>query len=239
MANFYVNIFGTVHRGGSITPPNGSILFNLHVLQVESDITPVNFDMFIEFYAFPFNSLGFGTIINAGGFSQPLLTNRKLVNQPQVIHLDTMTPNVGSPIPLYNCTGLSTIVEPNFPTPPCNPSQNQSLPSCPTPSDFRLFSHPFQVKTILEAGNNRFDTNWSDIKSENGSTSILTQNLYKLPVKIIILADGCRYEKNEAEVRIFKDYFVDGAGVGLWGQSYCWLNPTQLPLGNDDKILVN
>lgn len=241
MANFYVNMFGTVHRGGTNTPPNGSVLFNLHVLQVESDITPTNFDMFIEFYAFPFNSLGYGTQVIAGGGSQPLLTNRKLVEQPQVIHIDQMTPGIGVPIYLSNCSIYSNpIPEPGFPIPSCVGGQNPFLPSCPSPSDFRLFSHPFQVKTNLSPGVSTFDTKWSDIKGGDGTISCITPNLFKLPVKIIIIADGCRYENNNAEVRIQRDYFVDStAWNGFWGQAFCWFNPNYYPLGEFDKILVN
>jgi len=240
MANFNVNIFGTVHRGGSTTPPNGSVIFNLHVLQVEADVTPINFDMFIEFYAFPFNSLGFGTQIIAGGGSQPQLSNRKSVGQPQVIHIDQLTPGIGVPIYLSNCSPyVNPISQPGYPIPPCANGQNPFLPSCPTPSDFRLFSHPFQVKTNLSPGSVNFDINWSDIKSNFGTTSLITANFYLLPVDITIIADGCRYEKSQAQVRIYSDYFVDGAGVGFWGQPYCWLNPNEYPLGEFDKILVN
>jgi hypothetical protein len=239
MANFLVNIFGTGHRGGKITAPDGFRLFNIHVLQVEADVTVTNFDMFIEFYAFPFNTLGTGTNVVAGGITQPLLSNRKSVSQPQVIHLGAMTPNVGSPVPLYNCTGLATIVEPGFPTPPCSPAQNQSLPSCPTPSDFRLFSHPFQVKTQINSTTSTFDTKWSDIVDNTGTLNALSQ-VYYLPAKILIIADGCKYANEKAFIRILMNYkATSGTQYNLYGNASCWRNPTQLPLGNDDKILVN
>jgi hypothetical protein len=193
--------------------------------------------MFIEFYAFPFNTLGYGTNVIAGGGVQPLLTDRKLVSQPQVIHIDQTTPGIGGPIYVSNCTGLSTIVEPGFPIPPCTGGQ-PPLPSCPSPSDFRLFSHPFQVKTNLTAGN-IFDTKWSDILAESGKNDVLT-NTYKLPVKILIIADGCRYENNDATIRICMDYFVDnGILNNLYGNAYCWWNQNFYPLGYFDKILVN
>ena len=50
MADFKVNIFGTTHYNNGITPPNGYRLFNLHILQVESDISVTNFDMFLKVY---------------------------------------------------------------------------------------------------------------------------------------------------------------------------------------------
>lgn len=237
MAYFNVNIFGTTHYPGSTTPPNGSIRFNLHVLQVESDLTPTNFDMFIEFYAFPFNSLGVGTVVNALN-NQQLLSDRYLVNQPQVIHIDQLVPNIGSPIYLANCSP-TTIVEPGFPIPPCSPPQ-LTLPSCPSPSDYRLFSHPFQVKTKLLPGNSTFDTNWSDIKNSSGGNNILTEgNIYLLPIKIVIISDGCRYEKTD-NVRIYNNYIIDNPdGTDrINGSPFCWRNPNYYPLGEFDKILV-
>jgi hypothetical protein len=55
MANFNVNIFGTTHRGSGITPPKGYVLFNLHILQLESDISVCSYDMF--FILFDANAL--------------------------------------------------------------------------------------------------------------------------------------------------------------------------------------
>jgi hypothetical protein len=242
MADFKVNIFGTTHYNNGITPPNGYRLFNLHILQVESDISVTNFDMFLEFYAFPFNTIGNGTIVVAGGGTQPHLTNRKLVNQPQIIHIDQMTPTIGTPLQVVNCTGLATITEPGYPTPPCSPGQDPSIATilCPSPSDYRLYSNTFQFKTILNPSNPIIDSNWSDATNRNGGNSALESVFFLLPVKIIIIADGCRYENNEGKIRIYAQYeFEYGSSVNLYGSPYCWKNPNYYPLGYDDKILVN
>jgi hypothetical protein len=59
-------------------------------------------------------------------------------------------------------------------------------------------------------------------------------------VKILIIADGCRYENNEAKVRIYSTYFVENlSSADLYGNVECWLNPNYKMLGYDDKILVD
>jgi hypothetical protein len=244
MANFNVNIFGTTHRGSGITPPKGYVLFNLHILQVESDISVGSFDMFLEFYTFPFNTIGNinqGTTIVAGGTNQPLLTNRKLVNQPQIVHLDQMQPTY-TPLQLVNCSGLSTIVEPGFPTPPCIGGQDPFIATltCPPPGDYRLYSNTFQFKTNLSSSSGTIDTNWSDVTDSAGGNNAFEKSFYLLPVKILIIADGCRYENNEAKVRIYSTYFVENlSSADLYGNVECWLNPNYKMLGYDDKILVD
>ncbi len=239
MANFFVNIFGTSHLGGSVTPPQGFRIFNLHILQVESDITVVNFDMFIEFFAFPFNTLGYGTNIIAGGNGQPILTNRKSVNQPQVIHIDQMTPNIGVSPYLANCTGLPIIPPPKIPSCPLGIDPLLVTIPCPNPSDYRLFSHPFQVKTIITPSSGQFDSNWSDIKSNDNTNSVYSK-FFLLPAKILIIADGCRYENNEVNIRILNNYYAKpGNSFNLYGSVDCSINPNYYPIGYDDKILVN
>lgn len=247
MADFYVNIFGTTHWGGSITPPKGSIMFNLHVLRVESDITPINFDMFIEFFAYPFNSMvnpstpNLGTTIIAGGGSQPLLTNRREVNQPQIIHIDQMTPTIGNPTTPFNCTGFNPIVP--APIPPLSqvcPAGQLSLSNCPNPSDFRLFSHPFQLKTNISSSSGTFDPAWSNVTDSNDTFDCYEKKFLKLPIKITIIADGCRYESKSAISKIYMKYDVsNGTTNDLYGNAFCNWNPNYYPLGEFDKILVN
>jgi hypothetical protein len=115
---FDVNIFGTNHSN----PPPYDENFIIHVLQVECNQTITNFDMFIEFYAFPFFIPWFTSA------NSPTIDNMFLNGRPHVIHLDSMTPN--SPVALY---------------PSCNISP--ALP-CPSPEDMRLFSMVFQTPVV-------------------------------------------------------------------------------------------
>ena len=121
ITTFNVNIFGTSHaelEGGA----DLSFEFILHVLQVECNVPIVNFDMFLEFYAFPWE-VGDGAKIFTPNF--PTITNRVLNNRPSIVHINQMTPI--APVVLYtDC------------------SSGPALP-CPVPSDMRLFSMPFQT----------------------------------------------------------------------------------------------
>jgi len=244
MANFNVNIFGTTHNGSVTTPPNGYVLFNLHILQVEADISVGSFDMFLEFFAFPFNTIGDnskGTSISAGGLNQPMLTNRRLVNQPQIVHINQMQPSYGT-LEVVNCTGFPTITEPGFPTPPCVGGQDPLIETrpCPSPVDYRLYSNTFQFKTNLASSSGSIDAGWSNVTDANGGIDAFEKTFFLMPVKILIIADGCRYENNEAQVRIYSSYFFETAvGVNLYGQVGCWQNPNYYPLGYGEKILVN
>ena len=82
-------------------------------------------------------------------------------------------------------------------------------------------------------------TKWSDIVDNTGTLNALSQ-VYYLPAKILIIADGCKYANEKAFIRILMNYkATSGTQYNLYGNASCWRNPTQLPLGNDDKILVN
>ena len=183
---FDVNIFGTTHDDLDGSNTNGfSREFVIHVMQVECNQTITNFDMFIEFYAFPFVLSWFA------GVNFPAIDNMFLNGRPQVIHLDSMTPN--SPVALY---------------PSC--STSPALP-CPSPEDMRLFSMAFQVPITASATG--YDTDITDMYNEN-------TNIAKLPVNITIIADGCRYSSEiGTTINIYKDYFGSGNGALFGGDT--------------------
>jgi len=188
---FDVNIFGTSHN--DLDDNNTNLYtreFVIHVLQVECNQTITNFDMFIEFFAYPFRkgtSLGPYPIPSDGQWLNAFTVDKmKLNNRPQVIHLDTMTPN--SPIALYSsCT---------IPAPPC-----------PSPADMRLGSAVFQTP-ILTTSPTNYDTNYTDMY-------YYTELVHKLPVNITIIADECRYSSAiDTTINIYTDY---NSNFGLFG----------------------
>jgi hypothetical protein len=206
---FDVNIFGTFHQNLDPFGSPKTMEFVIHVMQVECNQSIINFNMFIEFYAFPWKSIS--TAI-PGWFLRPnsgTIANMKTNIRPQVIHLDSMTPN--DPVILYpSCT---------TPTSPC-PSP---------PSDMRLCSIVFQVpidETLpIPTG---YDTTYTDMY--NAGTTYA-----KLPVKITIIADGCRYTSSEnAEIKINRDY---EGGEELFGSSIA--NPNNYPIGFNEKITIS
>lgn len=191
---FDVNIFGTTHDDLDGSNANGfSREFVIHVLQVECNQTIANFNMFIEFYAFPWKALGTSPswFIAPNAATNPItIENMKTNGRPQVIHLDTMTPN--SPVALYSsCT---------IPAPPC-----------PSPADMRLFSMVFQVP--VTGSLTGYDEDYTDMYDEN-------TNVAKLPVNITIVADDCRYSSEiGTTINIYKDYFGGGSGSLFGGAS--------------------
>jgi hypothetical protein len=210
---FDVNIFGTSHVNLDGSNSNGySREFVIHVLQVECNQIITNFDMFIEFYAYPFRKGTFnnpttpspiGLWLNAFNIDE-----MKLNGRPQVIHLDTMTPN--SVIDLYpSCT---------IPTPPC-----------PSPSDMRLTSQTFQVP-ISTSSPTGYKQTVTDMYDED-------TDIAKLPVNITIIADNCRYSSEiGTTINIYKEY-IDGVNAALFGGSLS--NPNNYPIGFNEKITIS
>jgi hypothetical protein len=238
MAYFDINIFGTLHTYHN---PN-LFTFNLHVLQVESDIVPTNFDMFIEFYAFPFNfGGGVGSVLTANYIDPaqpnqtPSLNNRFSVGKPQVIHLTALTPS--TVIDLYDCNsgqypnfGLCTINQTNtfFPLPT----------PCPNPEDIRLFSGTFSVPYK----NNGLDSDWTDIINPASGNRNLTPSVspnFTLPLNITIIADGCRYLNKRSSANIYTNYNYNyQTDPQPYGNVDCLNNPKFYEIGYKDKIRV-
>jgi hypothetical protein len=184
---FDVNIFGTSHVDLDGNDSDGfQREFLIHVLQVECNQTIGTFDMFIEFYAFPWKDGTFSEWLLTpnlqGGYIEEMFTN----GRPQVIHLDTMTPN--AIVDLYSsCT---------IPAPPC-----------PSPLDMRLTSQTFQVpiSTISPTGYKQTDTDMNNVDLI----------IAELPVNITIIADGCRYNSNlGTKINIYRNYFAAGGLFG-------------------------
>ncbi len=207
---FDVNIFGTSHVDlDGQNNANYSREFVIHVLQVECNQPIATFDMFIEFYAFIWqtapNGYSWVTSINPQGGPPPTsyIDNMFLNGRPQVIHLDTMTPN--SPIALYSsCTPV-----------PVSP--------CPSPADMRLTSQMFQVP--IAATLTGYDTSITDMYD-------VPSPFAKLPVNITIVADGCRYSSSlGTEINIYTDYESSG---GLFGANY-----DTNPIGFNEKITIS
>jgi hypothetical protein len=295
MSTFKVNIFGTANNNAIYQETTtGYFLFNLHVLQVDfGPLVLSSFDMFLEFYAFPFNPinrtlkvsgpsnqtnplpsqqlLNVGTSVLASATGNTL-EGRVINKKPQVIHITATTPT--STINLYNCG------TPTFPTAvglgvvnPCTPL-NPTSP-CPNPIDFRIFSMSHYVKTIPTpiggqrqnvdtftpppkdeppqptttttttiatppvAGAQCFDPDWTDMRSnlQQNGYYLLTNDFrpYKLPIKITIVANGCKYTKNDF-VNIYPNYLLN---KGVYGSADCVYNPLYKPLGFDDFITVS
>jgi hypothetical protein len=106
--------------------------------------------------------------------------------RPQVIHLDTMTPN--SVVDLYpSCT---------IPAPPC-----------PSPSDMRLTSQTFQVPISTSS-----PTGYIQTVTDMDDTNLI---FAELPVNITIIADGCRYNSSMGTtLNIYKAYNSAGGLFG-------------------------
>lgn len=240
MPYFDLNIFGTSH----CEHDSNLFTFNLHILQVESDLTPTNFDMFIEFFAFPFNFVAGSSIkCTYPTFNPPStadLSNRFSVNKPQIIHLTGMTPN--NPIVLYDCN-------PNqYNTGLCNP--NITIPifsPCPNPEDIRLFSGTFCVPYEGNGLNGNW-TNMTNSATGNKSFSPSVGPDFNLPISVTIIADGCVYT-NKGIKRLFakiyttymQNYPVTSASgvVHPFGNVDCSSNPRFYPIGYNDKLRVD
>ena len=236
MPYFDVNVFGTTHAQHDLD----LITFNLHVMKVDSDISPTNFDMFISFYAFPFNFdvgtrlIGFYPTSSLAN-STPELTNRFDVSKPQVIHITAATPD--NPIALYDCNPGTYLIG------SCNPSIPIPLISpCPNPEDIRLFSGTFCVPY---AGSG-LDDSWTDmVNSTTGNKSLTPApgRNFILPIDITIIADGCVYRNKRFTANIYNEYMypysVTEDPTHPYGNVDCLSNPRFYPIGFRDKVRVN
>jgi hypothetical protein len=259
MATFSLNMFGTTHRNTTAPNPiNGSenfLLFNLHILQVEyTDIVLSSFDMFIEFFAYPYNQTNYNlTIIPSaplpwGGASigtqvLPFPTpgsRRGEIRRPQIIHLTATTPT--SSIDLYNC-GFTPSSSTQLPTNGINPCTQPIVNSpCPSPTDFRLFSMTHYVKLVYQGNVACFDPSWTDMKSTqptfpNSIYYVVNKQVYKLPIKVVIIANGCKFEKS-AEINVYPDWFTVTQTGDPFGGADCANNPLALELGYNDKVII-
>jgi hypothetical protein len=209
---FDVNIFGTSHVDLDGSNSNGySREFVIHVLQVECNQIITNFDMFIEFYAYPFRKGATNSSVtpspNGLWLNALNIDNMKLNGRPQVIHLDTMTPT--SPVALYPTCFISP-----------------ALP-CPSPADIRLCSMAFQTPIPIGITPTGYDANYTDMY-DFGINS-------KLPVNITIIADGCRYSSQaNTAITIYKLY---NTAEELCGG--ITTVPCSNPIGFDEKITIS
>ena len=235
MPYFDVNIFGTSH--GQVD--SDLFTFNLHILQVESDISPTNFDMFISFYAFPFN-FERGTQLKAVYLTPTAqeLINRFDVSKPQVIHITAATPD--NPIALYDCDPG------NYRTSSCTTRQLAQLPfslisPCPNPEDIRLFSGTFCVPYDVSG----LDDSWTDMVNSTTGNKSLTPAVgpnFILPIDITIIADGCAYRNKRATANIYTNYSTSYSvtdPIHPYGNVDCSSNPNFYPIGFRDKVRVN
>lgn len=207
---FDVNIFGTQNRNLDGSNANGFLReFTLHVLQVECNQIISNFDMFIEFYAYPWGDGSTGPVSPSYLLTpnNGTMVNKFLNNKPQVIHIDSMTPI--SPVNLYPSCSIS----------PAAP--------CPNPVDMRLFSMFFEAP--IEPTLTGYDTDETNMYNDG----LL---IAKLPVNITIIADGCKYNSEvNTEINIYRDY---NTATALFGSSDLINNPDQHPIGFNEKITI-
>jgi len=206
MAQFAVNIFGTTNDdvdGGIVSPFKKE--FILHIIKVTSNIPITNFEMFIEFYAVPWDLVPSGGRVI--GINSGFVDGRYVNGRPQVIHIDTMTPIV-LPSLQVDCQ--------LFP----NGGGN-----CPNPEDIRLFSMVHAVP--VDASPSGYDINETDMED-------VDLIIAELPVNILIIADGCRYQSTiGSAIKIYRDYFSSGA---LFGASTS--NPDNKVIGQDEIIVI-
>lgn len=251
MPYFDINIFGTAHQQEDPL----LFTFNLHVLQIETDLsTPTNFDLFLEFFAFPFNLSNYN--LSTPGFSQrgtsiiayyndpsnqtnpkPPLTNRRNFNKPHIVHIDSLTATTS--VDLYQCDLSVWNVDPSV----CNSNQlaiANSLPSpCPNPQDMRLYSGTFCVPY----GTNGFDTQWTTLTNPLTNSSNLSSigRYFELPVLITINSDGCLYQK-KGTINIYNNYtysyLQSDSPKNPFGNVDCQNNQRFLEIGYFDKIRV-
>jgi hypothetical protein len=181
MAEFRLNIFGTTND--DLDGSSGSGFkreFVLHIISVTSDISVTNFDMFLQYYAYPWDLIPLGG--RASNVNGGALVDRIPNSRPQVIHLDTMSPSV---FPTLEADCIT------FPA---------GGGSCPNPEDIRIFSMAHGVPIDASpSGYDSDETNMEDINLE----------LASLPVDITIIADNCRYSGN-GNINIYKDYSSAG-----------------------------
>lgn len=204
MATFYVNIFGTINPSDNASLPPPIEEFTLHVLQVECDdpsVNDTNFHMFIEFYAFPWT-------INANN-----ATNSTILLPPQLSStVVNRIPNDKPQVIYINK------LQPNVPVLLYDFSTNPAFPPYPIGadgSDFRLYSGIYRA----------------DIGNPNNTDIDITGYYFTLPVKITIIANGCRYQSDEnAKINIgryISNKIIGGAAIDL------------LPIGFLDKISIS
>lgn len=237
MPYFDVNVFGTTHAQHDLD----LITFNLHVMKVDSDISPTNFDMFISFYAFPFNFKK-GTRINAF-YPTPSLPNPRTelidrfnVSKPQVIHITGTTPD--NPVDLYDCSNPTLYL-----TGTCRPGTTIPLISpCPNPEDIRLFSGTFCVPT----GTSGLKAETTNMLNSATNSKSLVPNIginFILPLDITIIADGCVYRSKKPKANIYTNYnynYVSSEDpIHPYGNVDCSSNGRFYPIGYRDVFRVN
>lgn len=253
-------MFGTTHRNetdNNLKKRVGTfLLFNIHIIQVEYfDISLSSFDMFIEYFAYPFNPIDNYTLVlpnNIPTYGGQLMgttissyvpgTNQALGSRrgigvrpkPQIIHLTGTTP--AATIDLYDC-GFGNNPNP-LPATPLTFCQQPTVSSpCPNRDDFRLFSMSHYVKLRFIDNFKCFDPDWTDMKSTQQTIDnlyVVNNGIYRLPIKVVIIANGCRYEKT-AEVNVYSDWYNN---TGVFGTGDCQFNPLNYPLGFNDKITI-
>lgn len=239
---FNVNIFGTTHG----QPENNLFYFNLHVISVTTQFTPpISFNMFLSFYAFPFNtdngSRFVAALDNGGNVNLPnRLSDRLSVKKPQIVHINTMSAT--TQIQLFNCLGI--------PSSSLRCSANQiavynSLPPCPVnPEDIRIYSNTFCVPIQGNPASPSFNTNWTNMTNVTGQRSFAPNTgSFLLPIDITIIADGCYYlSKSEiSKVKIYNPftYVYNSTSLNPYGNINCLTNPNFYQIGKDDIITVS
>jgi hypothetical protein len=258
MPTFKLNMFGTTHRNeidsNAKTRFGTFLLFNLHILQVEyQDIVLSSFDMFIEYFAYPFNPIStfsltvpsnvptyanqrIGTTISAyvPSTTQSIGRRKSFKPRPQIIHLTATTPT--SPIDLYTC-GFGGSPNPLPATPLTTCLQPTVSSPCPNPEDFRLFSMSHYVALKFVDNFRCFDPDWTDMTSTQqiNGLYIVNNGIYRLPIKVVIIANNCRFE-HTGEINIYSDWYNNTA---VFGTADCMFNPFIRPLGFNDKIIIS
>lgn len=239
---FNVNIFGTTHG----QPENNLFYFNLHVISVTTQFTPpISFNMFLSFYAFPFNTDNGSRFVAAlddgGNVNLPnRLSDRLSVKKPQIVHINTMSAT--TPIQLFNCLVV--------PSQPLGCSANQiavynSLPPCPpNPEDIRIYSNTFCVPIDSNPTTPSFNSNWTNMTALDGNRNLApSSGPFLLPIDITIIADGCYYLSNSetSKVKIYNPftYVYTNTPLNPYGNINCQTNPNFYPIGKDDIINVS
>lgn len=201
---FTINMFGT--SNDDLDSGGSNFEFILHVISIIPDSPVSNFDMFMKFFA---SSWEFsGGIIRATSVNGSGVDGRVTNNRPQVIHIDQLSPTT-FPTLENDCI--------------LNPSGGGS---CPNPEDIRIISQPHKI--IIDAVSpTGYDVDETD--AYNDSLVIA-----KMPVDIVIMADGCRYNSPlNAEFNIYRGYNSSGGLFG--GQTN---NPDNKIIGEDEIIVI-
>lgn len=185
MAEFRLNIFGTTNDDLDGSSGTGfKREFVLHIISVTSDISVTDFDMFLQYYAYPWDLIPSGG--RASNMNGGALVDRIPNVRPQVIHLDTASPVV-------------------FPT---LESDCTTFPSggglCPNPEDIRIFSMAHGVP--IDGSASGYDNNETDMEDVDLITATLQ-------IDVTIIADSCRYT-GIGNVNIYKGYNLSGGLYG-------------------------